>query len=108
MLRLINQNRQLIETIQAILKMLPEGVMIQSRDKITNRCQLKFANIRAKIDILGGLNCDESLEELHDTNSKFKFGDDKPESASFTLTQILNHQTKKLELDDGRKKMETA
>ena len=100
MLRLINDNKQLIETIQAILQMFPDGVMIQSQDKNENICRLKFANITAKIEILGSLNLDENLEELQNTNSKFRFKDDEPSLESASLTQILNHQNEKLELHD--------
>jgi hypothetical protein len=37
MIKLLNENRKLIKTIQTILEMFPESVIIQSVDKFTNK-----------------------------------------------------------------------
>ena len=104
MLRLLNENKQLIETIQAILQMFPEGVLIQSQDKDSNESKLKFANIVAKIQILMNFDCDENLENFEDTDSIFKLENNEPNQELESLTQILNHQNDKLQLDNEENK----
>ena len=104
MLRLLNENKQLIETIQAILQMFPEGVLIQSQDKDSNESKLKFANIVAKIQIFMNFDCDENLENFEDTDSIFKLENNEPNQELESLTQILNHQNDKLQLDNEENK----
>ena len=52
MLHLLKENKELIETIRTILTNFPEGVVIQVKDKITNKYVVKFANLAARQDLL--------------------------------------------------------
>ena len=43
-LQLIQENRELVHTIKNILKVFPEGVLIQSLDETSRKVIIKFAN----------------------------------------------------------------
>ena len=47
-LEAIHENKQLVKTIKNILQSLPEGVIIESKDEISNKFIIKFANSIAK------------------------------------------------------------
>ena len=53
-LEIINENKQLVQTIQNILQSLPEGVIIESKDDFSNKYIVKFTNVAAKETIFNG------------------------------------------------------
>jgi len=64
MLLLLKEKKDLIQTIRSILKLFPEGVIIQLKDDNIQKYITKYANKSAREDILG-IGIDEDLSVFH-------------------------------------------
>ena len=103
-LLIIKENKELIKTIQTILQVFPEGVMIRSFDQKTKETILKFAN-----DIARKLIWDNQ-EDYHGADMKITLLDptlETSEAIDSTMKTFLNNQENTLMNTDDKKKQTT-
>ena len=93
MIVLLKSNNDLIHTIETILKVFPEGVMIRSVDEISRRTILKFANNIANRDLVNYENKDINIK-VFDNES---FSEERKMQHSISLDMFLNRQESNLE-----------
>ena len=108
---IIKKNQELTNTIKNILKIFPEGILIQSIDENTKETILKFANDTAKADIINyedpiGLPIlDEKLEyilkEVDDYKETENFVDQGHEINRMTLSELLSKHLYFIEIHEN-------
>ena len=111
-LETIHENKQLVQTIQNILKSLPEGVIIESKNDFTNQYVVKFANVTAKTTIFNkdpediALSvADLKIEVVNSNIDQFKQlenvdSDQQINMKKFGLSNILNYHKSHVDEDE--------
>lgn len=95
-LRLIQQNKDLIQTIRRILQVFPEGVLIRSLDPTTKQIILKFANDCAKQFSW------ENITEQPDNSATINLINPNSETTEVietTISEFLSEQEKRIMRD---------
>ena len=54
LLQMIQQNQELVDTIKNMLEVLPEGVIIEGKDKPNDHVLVRYANRIATQDLFDG------------------------------------------------------
>ena len=93
---LLKSNRDLIHTIQRILQIFPEGVIIRSLDETSKQTILKFANYIASKDLDWEENQESKVIVIDNQNlsKEDKF------TPSISLNEFLDNQESKFEFGE--------
>ena len=100
MIVVLKHNKDLIHTIQTVLQVFPEGVVIRSLDETSRQTITKFANnIAAKVLIaeqqVGGQDLGIDIKVIEDESAKT----DRKNSPTIKLDEFLNQQELKIEFE---------
>ena len=93
-------NKDLIHTIQTILQVFPEGVIIRSLDERTQHTIIKFANNIACRILIGEVNQSESMLKIYEINPQQLNQESESEREFFiSLDEFLSKQ--ELSIEEG-------
>ena len=96
---LLKTNKDLIHTIQTILQVFPEGVIIRSLDETSKQTILKFANNIAKKVLIDEDTEKEGIQlKVIDTNS---FHSDREHENLIDLDEFLSQQENSILFEDS-------
>ena len=99
---IIHNNQELIKTIKKILEVFPEGIIIQSFDKVSNKLILQFSNEAASKEILNYENLlgkpidEDKLNIVLKTSDNIKWTNwiwQKEDLESYSLPEFLQFHT---------------
>ena len=100
MIVVLKHNKDLIHTIQTVLQVFPEGVVIRSLDETSRQTIIKFANnIAAKVLIaeqqVGGQDQGIDIKVIENESAKT----DHENNPTIKLDEFLNQQELKIEFE---------
>ena len=105
LLKLIQENKQLIEMIKIILKSFPEAVIIQDLNQITKSSTIKFANDVAKSEILTYTDPEEcKLDESKLDSEVTLINDDQindDKGISFSVSSLFSQEANRADIEDN-------